>query len=119
MDTMDEQRETLQIYMDEETRYELRSHDGEIFVELHKRLQGILDQAPSDASAEFQVRRKSGELKGFLKIHARQRRFIGQGTGQTATDLIESIVADVSSQLVEWRGQRDVSSGGVLDTNIN
>lgn len=75
-------------------------------VELNERIRGILDEAPSDASAEFEVRKSRGGYRGLLKINSLQGKFIGGGQAKSFSEVVDTIFAQVRAQLRDWRRRR-------------
>lgn len=99
--------------MDEATQAELGERGSEAILELNERLQGLLDEAPSDASAEILVRKINGVYRGVLKVASLQRKFAGGSTGVNLTDLFERIFRQVHEQIVEWKRHRQLNTSDI------
>ena len=80
--------------------------EDEAVREINERIKAVLDEAPSDASAELVVRKTKGSYRGFLKLFSRQRRFVGGGSGPRLHDVIEQMVREVRTQIKQWRRER-------------
>jgi hypothetical protein len=75
-------------------------------VELEAQLRRVMEQAPSDAFAEFMVVRSSDGYKGYLKIYSRQRKFVGGCSGKKLREVVETIFSEIRSQIDSWRRER-------------
>jgi hypothetical protein len=74
--------------------------------ELEMQLRRIMEQAPSDAFAEFMVVRSGEGYKGYLKIYSRQRKFVGGCAGERLRDVVDNIFGEIRGQIDSWRRER-------------
>lgn len=74
--------------------------------ELQRRLRGLVDSAPSDASSVFCVRRTAGGYKGLLKIRSKELRIVAGGSAATLEQVVDQIDGEVAERLAEWRRLR-------------
>ncbi len=81
--------------------------------EINDRLKEMMEEAPSDASAELIVRRVGHGFKGFLKVCSSQRKFIGGSAGPKLFEVVNSIFDEVRSQIRTWKRTRFVGAGSM------
>jgi len=95
--------------MDEQTRDAL-SHGGEEAMrEINARIRELLEFAPSDATAELEIRRDRHGFQGLLRIFSQQRRFVGGCRHKVFSEMIDHIFEEVWNQISEWKKEREAS----------
>ncbi|MCM2280960.1 MAG: hypothetical protein NDI61_03840 [Bdellovibrionaceae bacterium] len=84
------------------------SHDfiHELSHEDRSRIRWLMEAAPSDASAEFFVKKSETGFKAILKIQSRELRIVAGGTAPTLEQVIDQIDHDTTQQLSQWRKSR-------------
>jgi hypothetical protein len=75
-------------------------------LELNQRIRAVLEEAPSDATAELQIQKSRGGYKGFLKVYSRQRKFVGGAESRSFADVVEDLFREVRQQIKEWKRDR-------------
>ena len=74
--------------------------------ELQRRLDSLMESAPSDATARFLLKRIHGGYIGLLKIASQQGRFTARSASGRVGDTIEAAFRDLRGQLDSWRKNR-------------
>ncbi len=74
--------------------------------EFRRRLQALVESAPSDASVRFLVKRSKAGYKGLIKICSLQRQFMAKAAGAILPDTVERLFDDLKSQIETWRKER-------------
>lgn len=82
------------------------ANDEAAMHEINRRLQGVLEAAPSDATVELEVMRYRGGYKGLIKVYSQQHRFVGAKRSPRFQELIDAIFHEVKSQIKEWKRTR-------------
>jgi hypothetical protein len=75
-------------------------------LELNERIRGVLEEAPSDSTAELHIQKAHGGYRGFLKVYSRQRKFIGGAENKKFADVVEAVFHEVRQQIKEWKRER-------------
>ncbi len=96
--------------IDDETREALReieeAQGGDAMKVINDRIRSVLEEAPSDSTAELLVRRTRDGYKGLLKVYSQQRKFVGGQTVGKFADLIEQLFSEVHEQIEDWKRGR-------------
>jgi hypothetical protein len=78
--------------------------------DINRRLQSVIDEAPSDAVVELEVMREREGYKAMLKIFSSQARFVGGSRAGQFAEVIDEIFTEVRSQLHDWKDQRKLDA---------
>ena len=100
-----EQKRSLN--MDPLTRKTVRESDTDAMTAINSRIRDVLDHAPSDATAELEIRKDKAGFQGLLKVFSRQRKFIGGNRAKTFSDVIDKVFEEVWSQISDWKSERN------------
>jgi hypothetical protein len=92
--------------MDGITCDKLQEAGDEAMREINMRLQHMLEEAPSDASAKLFIRKVRTGYKGLLKVYSCQRKFVTGAIEGKFTDLIEDLFKDIQLQIQDWKEHR-------------
>lgn len=74
--------------------------------EINARFERVLDNAPSDSTANLLLRRTKDGYKAFFRIRSTQSRFTGFISGRRLGDVVERVMNDVRLQIDAWRATR-------------
>lgn len=86
-----------------------QSHEptpSHIAIDIDRRLQHLLDKAPSDASSQFIVRKTRSGYKGILRITSLQHKFVSGHINRQFNKLIDQLFNDIRGQIEEWKSKR-------------
>jgi hypothetical protein len=86
------------------------TEDAKQIREINSRLQEVIEQAPSDANAQFILRRVGNGFKGLLRIRSSRTRFVGSASGEKLVEVVNRIFNEVNSQIRGWKGKRELQS---------
>lgn len=75
--------------------------------EINSRIRRLLEHAPSDSSAEIEMRKGAEGFQGLLRVSSCQGKFIGGARGRKFAEVIEEIFRQVEAQIDLWRGRRE------------
>ena len=76
--------------------------------EINRRLQSVVDEAPSDSVVELEVMKEPRGYKALLKVYSSQARFVGGSRAGKFNDVIDDIFSEVRAQLHDWKGRRNL-----------
>lgn len=99
--------------MDDHTHEAVSAYGDETMRTINERIRDLLDEAPSDASAELLVRKGTGGYKGMLKIYSQQRKFVGGAQSERFLDVVDEIFREVREQIDDWKRDRYESFAGL------
>ena len=99
--------------MDDHTEDTVRAYGDEAMHTINARIRDLLEEAPSDASAELLVRKGTTGYKGMLKIYSAQRKFVGGAQSERFLDVIEECFREVREQIDDWKRDRYESMSGL------
>lgn len=89
--------------------------DPEAIQQINTRVQKMIDEAPSDASVQFVLKKADRGFKGFLRVHSRQTRFARVARGEVLLEVIDRVFRDVSGQIRDWKRTRFAGADGWSD----
>ena len=84
---------------------------AEAMRDINERMKYLLDQAPSDATAELEVCRGKRGYQGYLKVFSRQRRFVGGCKSGRFVEMIDRVFSEVLEQIDQWKSERGGAIG--------
>lgn len=80
--------------------------------QINARVQKILDEAPSDASIQFDSKKVGEGFKGFLRVQSCQTHFARVVTGAGLLDVVDRVFREVSKQICDWKQTRFANASG-------
>lgn len=102
--------EAVAVDIDQNSRAFMEERGSHTQQEINERLSRLLDQAPSDATGELEIRKNAKGYQALLKIFSRQGKFIGGSRGSKLTEVVERIFEEVHDQIKAWKRERDSKS---------
>jgi hypothetical protein len=73
---------------------------------VRRRINNLLESAPSDASASAKVKKGAKGYEGLIEIFSSQGKFVAEAVGSNINDLVHSLTREIQKQFKEWRGYR-------------
>lgn len=97
-------------YAEDPKYYEIETHgvniSNEMLSKIEKKLERLIDQAPSRAFATLQITAKNNEFFGTLKIESFKRNFAVENKHSNLDGLISGLEKSLTLQLKEWKKTR-------------
>jgi len=92
--------------IDERTRLALEGGE-ETMREINARIRQLLEFAPSDSTAELEIRKDQHGFQGLLRVFSQQRRFVGGCRHKVFSEMIERVFEEVWTQIEQWKKERE------------
>jgi hypothetical protein len=74
--------------------------------EMKARLSGLLEKAPSDASATLLIRKDGNDYQALLKIRSLHNKFVSACRSSDFKQMVDTIIRDTKRQIDEWKKER-------------
>jgi hypothetical protein len=84
----------------------LENENQQEIADMKARLSGLMEKAPSDASATLLIRKDGNNYSGLLKIRSLHNKFVSACRAPDLTKMIDSIIRDTKRQIDEWKKER-------------
>lgn len=84
----------------------LDNEDQHEIAEMKSQLEGLMERAPSDASATLIIRKEGSGYQGLLKIRSLRNKFVSACRAPNFKQLVDTIMRDTKRQIDDWKKER-------------
>ena len=84
----------------------LQNENQDEIAEMTVRLEGLMENAPSDATATLLIRKEGSDYQGLLKIRSLRNKFVSACRAPNFKQMVDNIMRDTKRQIDDWKKER-------------